>query len=55
MSPTDVKAMLNAGATLVQTYTGYVYNGPRFVGDICRSLIEEENNKKSESQSDTTI
>ena len=55
MSPTDVKAMLNAGATLVQTYTGYVYNGPRFVGDICRSLIEEENNKKSESQSDMTI
>lgn len=55
MSPTDVKAMLNAGATLVQTYTGYVYNGPRFVGDICRSLIEEENNKKSESLSDTTI
>ncbi len=40
MTPDDVKAMLAAGATLVQVYTGYVFNGPRFVGDVCRSLIE---------------
>ncbi len=42
MSADDVKAMLAAGATLVQLYTGLVYNGPRFVGDICRSLAEQK-------------
>ena len=42
MTPADAKAMLNAGATLVQVYTGYVYNGPNFVGDICQSLIENK-------------
>ena len=39
MTPADAKAMLDAGATLVQIYTGYVYNGPTFVGDICNELI----------------
>ncbi|MBP3496848.1 MAG: quinone-dependent dihydroorotate dehydrogenase [Alistipes sp.] len=38
MTPADAKAMLDAGATLVQVYTGYVYNGPSFVGDICRHI-----------------
>ena len=38
MTPADAKAMLDAGATLVQVYTGYVYNGPSFVGDICKHL-----------------
>jgi dihydroorotate dehydrogenase len=42
MTPADAKAMLDAGATLVQIYTGYVYNGPNFVGEICQELI---NNK----------
>ena len=39
MTPADAKAMLDAGATLVQIYTGYVYNGPNFVGDICNEII----------------
>ena len=39
MTSADAKAMLEAGATLVQIYTGYVYNGPNFVGDICKELI----------------
>ena len=38
MTPEDAKAMLDAGATLVQIYTGYVYNGPNFVGEICKHL-----------------
>jgi dihydroorotate dehydrogenase len=38
MTAEDAKAMLDAGATLVQIYTGFVYNGPNFVGDICRHL-----------------
>lgn len=59
MSAADVKAMLNAGATLVQIYTGYIYNGPGFVGDICRSLAEQQQEReKAEEQrpeSATTI
>lgn len=39
MTPEDVKAMLDAGATLVQIYTGYVYNGPKFIGDIMNTLL----------------
>lgn len=42
MSGEDVKAMLAAGASLVQVYTGFVYNGPGFAGDLCRTLIEEQ-------------
>ena len=41
MSADDVRAMLAAGADLVQLYTGYIYNGPGFVRDICRALIDE--------------
>ncbi|HEY8369424.1 MAG TPA: quinone-dependent dihydroorotate dehydrogenase [Thermodesulfobacteriota bacterium] len=35
----DVRAMLDAGASLVQLYTGFVYGGPFTVGRICRGLL----------------
>ncbi|MEG1699662.1 MAG: quinone-dependent dihydroorotate dehydrogenase [Alistipes sp.] len=41
MSADDVRAMLAAGADLVQLYTGYIYHGPRLVRDICRALIAD--------------
>ena len=41
MSAGDVRAMLDAGADLVQIYTGFVYEGPGFAGDICRALIAD--------------
>ena len=41
MSADDVRAMLDAGADLVQLYTGYVYEGPALVGEICRALIAD--------------
>ena len=41
MSPADAKAMLDAGADLLQLYTGYIYEGPGLVGEICRSLIAD--------------
>lgn len=41
MSPEDVRAMLDAGANLVQLYTGYIYKGPRLVRDICRTLVAD--------------
>jgi dihydroorotate dehydrogenase len=39
MTGDDVKRMMDAGATLVQVYTGFVYNGAGFAGNLCRSLI----------------
>lgn len=39
MSPDDIRAMLDAGATLVQLYTGLVYNGMKLVRDTCHALI----------------
>ncbi|WP_300798850.1 quinone-dependent dihydroorotate dehydrogenase [uncultured Alistipes sp.] len=41
MSADDVRAMLDAGADLVQLYTGYVYEGPALVGNICRALVAD--------------
>ena len=42
MTSDDVKRMMEAGATLVQVYTGLIYNGCSFVGDLCKSLIEPD-------------
>lgn len=41
MSADDVRAMLDAGADLVQLYTGYIYEGPRLVREVCRALIAD--------------
>ena len=41
MTPDDVRAMLDAGADLVQLYTGYIYNGPGMVKEVCRALIDD--------------
>ena len=41
MSADDVRAMLDAGADLVQLYTGYIYEGPGLVRDVCRALIAD--------------
>lgn len=40
MTPAQAKAMLDAGASLVQVYSGLIYNGPGFVREICRHLTE---------------
>ncbi len=55
MTPADVKAMLDAGADLVQIYTGYVYNGPRFVKDVCRELIADAQNKEAEASNKAEV
>ena len=55
----DVKRMFEAGATLVQVYTGLVYNGLGFAGNLCKGLIEptpeieiavDDNNADSNNQ-----
>lgn len=41
MSPDDVRAMLRAGADLVQLCSGLIFEGPGLVGDICRALVAD--------------
>jgi dihydroorotate dehydrogenase len=38
MSPEDARAKIEAGATLVQVYTGLIYEGPGLVGRIVREI-----------------
>jgi dihydroorotate dehydrogenase len=38
MSPADAKAMLDAGASLVEIYSGFIYEGPSLVKKILRHL-----------------
>lgn len=49
MTPEDVRAMLDAGADLVQLYTGYIYEGPGLVGRICRQLIADGQQSQTEA------
>lgn len=46
MSAADVKAMMDAGASLVQLYTGLIYEGPSIANKICRGLIEGDEEVK---------
>ncbi len=41
MTTDDVRRMMEAGADLVQVYTGFIFNGPKFPGDLCRALIAD--------------
>ncbi|MBQ0053314.1 MAG: quinone-dependent dihydroorotate dehydrogenase [Bacteroidales bacterium] len=45
MKPEDAKAMLDAGASLVQVYSGFIYNGPSFVRKINKYLSEKAKEK----------
>ncbi|MEF9950470.1 MAG: quinone-dependent dihydroorotate dehydrogenase [Mucinivorans sp.] len=38
MSPQDAQAMIQAGASLVQIYSGMIYQGPSLVSKICKTL-----------------
>ncbi len=43
MTPQDAKAMMDAGAALVQVYTGFVYGGPGFPARINQFLAQKQN------------
>ncbi|MDC3179338.1 quinone-dependent dihydroorotate dehydrogenase [Flavobacteriales bacterium] len=43
MSPDDALEKLNAGASLIQVYTGFIYNGPSFIYKINREIIKSLN------------
>jgi len=38
MSADDAKARFDAGAELIQLYTGFIYRGPAFLRDIIAKL-----------------
>lgn len=40
MTPSQAQEMLDAGASLVQVYTGFIYNGPGFVKKILKYLTK---------------
>ncbi|MDR0687521.1 MAG: quinone-dependent dihydroorotate dehydrogenase [Prevotellaceae bacterium] len=42
MTPQDAVNMLRAGASLVQVYTGFIYRGPGFAGEICREVAKQK-------------
>ncbi|MGY4384814.1 dihydroorotate dehydrogenase [Pedobacter sp. UYP24] len=39
-SPQDAKDKIAAGASLVQIYTGFIYEGPALIKQICKALIK---------------
>jgi dihydroorotate dehydrogenase len=41
MSSEDAIEKINAGADLIQVYTGFIYEGPAFAKKICRALIAD--------------
>ena len=49
MSPEDAKVMLDAGASLVEIYTGFIYEGPGLIKRIIKHLEEDNNNKIAEA------
>ena len=38
-APTDAQRLLDAGASLLQVYTGFVYAGPSLPSAICRGIV----------------
>ena len=49
MTPAQAKMMLDAGASLIEVYTGFIYEGPGFVEDILKEL-DPPKKKKDRSQ-----
>lgn len=41
-SAEDAIEKLNAGAALVQVYTGFIYEGPTLISNICKSLLSNK-------------
>ena len=53
MTEDDAVAMLDAGADLIQVYTGFIYNGPAFVKRICKRLrLEADKRSVGEQRAD---
>jgi len=42
MGVNDAMNMLNAGATLIQLYTGFIYEGPGLAKKINKAILRQE-------------
>jgi len=40
MTPEDAKEKLDAGASLVQIYSGFIYEGPKLIKDTLKSMLQ---------------
>lgn len=49
MYPEDAKEMMDAGASLVEIYTGFIYEGPGLIKRIIKHLEEDNKNKIAEA------
>lgn len=49
MTADDALAMLDAGANLIQIYTGYIYEGPPLIKHICKKIIARSQVKPEHS------
>ena len=52
MNGDDIWEMMRSGASLVQTYTGFIYGGPRFVHHVLKSLQKKLDAASVDSISD---
>ncbi len=43
MGPAEAQSFINAGATLVQVYTGFIYQGPRLIKEVSSALPNDSN------------
>lgn len=41
LTPDDAKEKFEAGAKLIQLYTGFIYEGPRLISDINQSFLQQ--------------
>lgn len=49
MTVDDAMAMLDAGASLIQVYSGFIYEGPKFAKRICKRIIAEAEREEKEA------
>ena len=42
MSPEDAQAMLDAGASLVELYSGFIYEGPALIKNILKHIENQK-------------
>ncbi len=46
MSPEQAQMMLDAGASLVEIYSGFIYEGPGLIGRILKSIVRSKDEKE---------
>ena len=45
MTVQDALNMLDAGASLIQVYTGFIYNGPAFIRRINKAVLKQRKSR----------